>query len=275
MELKMIRFASDRPILMKIFLSMFFLLFIGFYGSAQINYNYNFSKTETLNWFEFEPDEEFSLEGSDYFLEDASTVKFYPTVASFFSFYDNSSNSLGVKLSWSRLGSHYADIVPKKIQEDPFAYPVEGLESISIWLWSPGSEHEVAAIFKRSDGLVYSLKLAKLDFKGWRKFKVPVPVTVKHKINTIDLDKKYFFDRLRVYTSPRDKVGDVYIFMDKLEIVYELYSRIYDGLGIEEIIRKERQETTQQQRGETSQVDSSDDGADDSNSSAEENTGSN
>lgn len=211
--------------------------------AAQINYNNDFSQTEIANWFEFEPGEEFVLEGSTFFMKEASTVKLYPTVANFFSFFENSKNSLGVKLSWDRVGSHYADIIPKKILENPHLYPVDNLESLSLWVWSAGNNHELAVIFLREDGYAYSLKLTKLNFHGWKKIKVNVPLVLKSKVNSaVEAGEKYYFDRFRIYTSAKDKVGEVYVFLDKMIVVEELYRRLYDGLGVEEIIRKEKLE---------------------------------
>lgn len=199
----------------------------------------SYSKTTITNWLNFEPGEEYTLEGSGTFIPNVSTVKHYEAVADFFRFFDNSSNSLGVRLSWDRVGNHYADIVPKVTQDKADAFPVEDVVKISLWVWSPGYKHELAAIFKRLDGYVYSLHLTKLDFKGWRNVEVNIPLLLKSKVNAVDVSQKYYFDRLRVYTQPYEKVGDIYVFIDKLDATRELFASIYDGLTVEEIIRQE------------------------------------
>ena len=196
------------------------------------------SYTKTVTWYDFEPGDEFTTKGSQYTINSTVKMKYYQNTSAFLSQNKLSSNSLGVRFSWNRKANNYMDIIPAKKQEFEGA-PTE----VSLWVWGGNYMHELALLFARGDGYTRSLSVGSLDFYGWKKRKVLIPSDIKNTIANIEKRRRFFFDKFRIYGNPMERVTDIYVFMDKMVGQESLALRNYDGYDLEEVIKKEVNDT--------------------------------
>ncbi len=193
---------------------------------------YQDSQVSRATWYQFEPNENYELVGSSYFIDDRKEVQYYTNVANFLEENSSSENSLGVKLSWDRRGSHFVDIIPES------KHAVKGrLYRASLWAWGGNYGHELALIFSRKDGFTYGVSMGALDFYGWRHLTAGVPPVISTADRYADGEDTFKFQSFRVYTAPHERVNDIYVFLDKFEVDEEIIFNRYDGYDIEQLIR--------------------------------------
>ncbi len=197
----------------------------------------------TRDWFQFEPDENYSLEGSTFIIADNLKSSFYPNVPLFLNNEKKSENSLGIRASWDRIsGDNYIDIIPESTPE------INGNPNrISIWIWGNKTDAEFTAIFTRGDGASYVASLGVLDYKGWEKKITDLPSHIFRGDFNEDPNKIYKFDRFRIFLNhKKSKVNNLYFFIDQFTLSEEMTFINYDGFEIEKIIRKEIEENNAQ-----------------------------
>ena len=230
-----VRFYGDRT--MKNFsitvlgtATVVFLVSLLYLTSQAVN---DSSQVIPQKWYLFEPDEQYTLDGSANFLEDRAEQKYYNNVSTFLSRTGNSENSLGVRFSWDRRGHNHVDIAPEK----RIRYSGK-IKSANVWVWGGGYRHSLALIFNRQDGYSYGVSLGQLNFNGWKRLSAEVPALVS-KPTSLAGQGKLFFNSFRVLAHPKEKVNDIYVFLDLMEVDEALDFSTYDGSDLEEIIFEE------------------------------------
>ncbi|BBM89471.1 putative flagellar filament outer layer-like protein [Spirochaetota bacterium] len=211
---------------------LFSYLFSVVFSDSQVSRN---------TWYAFEPEETYTVTGSPTFIDDRKDVKYYTNVPHFLKESQYSTNSLGLKLSWDRRGSQFADITPQTQRE------VKGrLHKASIWAWGGNYMHELAIIFARPDGFSYGVSFGDLAFYGWRHLNIGIPQVISTANRYVDGEDVFSFQTFRIYTNPRERVNDIYVFLDNFEVDEEVSFTNYDGYDIEQLIKatKNQQETT-------------------------------
>ena len=194
----------------------------------------NETQTMPRQWFSFEPGEEFTVTGSRYFIEDESQVKYYDSVPNFLKQLKNSENSLGVRFSWDRRGENYADIVPAIPK-----YFDGRISRASLWGWGGNFRHDLYLIFERTDGYAYSVSMGKLDFYGWKRRSTSVPASISSTQKAAGDVTRFRFTKFRVYSDPRERVNDIYVFLDNFDIEEDVRLIDFDGADLQKVIFEE------------------------------------
>ncbi len=186
-------------------------------------------------WLSFEPEENFELTGSRYFVDEAKQVKYYENVPLFLKETGKSENSLGMRVSWDRRGYHFADLIPEKTN----TYKGR-LVKAGLWVWGGNYLHEIGLIFKRNDGYSYNVPLGNLAFYGWQRKESFLPQVISSRSSYADSFDKFEFSNIRLYSHPNERVNNIYVFLDNFEIDESISFYSYDGYDIEDAIQKEK-----------------------------------
>lgn len=217
----------------------------------------NETQTVSRQWFSFEPNEEFTVTGSRYFIEDKSQVKYYSNIPNFLRQLGGSENSLGVRFSWDRRGENYADIVPSspKLFDGRIA-------RASLWVWGGNFRHDLSLIFERTtDGYAYSVPMGKLDFYGWKRRTTSVPASISTKQRAAGDVSRYSFTKFRVYSDPRERVNNIYVFLDNFDIEEQIKLTDFDGAELQKVIFEELGGTDSEGATSSSQSNNEEDGS--------------
>jgi len=155
--------------------------------------------------------------------------------------------SLGIWGKFKRMGFNWIDIYPTLKSEgdnaSPYEIPIPGrVRYIDMWVWGMGLNFNIEVYLRDQQGVVHTIYLGSLDYQGWRNLKAVVPVTVPQRrrilidprtsniLNANERNSVYLkFVKFRIWTTPREAVGDFYVYLDQFKVLTDIFETLYDG----------------------------------------------
>jgi hypothetical protein len=155
--------------------------------------------------------------------------------------------SLGIWGKFKRMGYNWIDIYPTLKSEGddakPYEIPIPGrARYLDMWVWSSNLNYYIEAYVRDEQGVVHTLYLGNLSHQGWKNLRAAVPNGVpQHKrilidpstSNTLSVTDRNAvflkFVKFRIWTTPREAVGNFYIYLDQFKVLTDTFVTLYDG----------------------------------------------
>jgi len=155
--------------------------------------------------------------------------------------------SLGIWGKFKRMGYNWIDIYPTLKSEGddagPYEIPLPGrVRLLDMWVWSSNLNFYVEAYLRDQQGVVHTLYLGDLRHQGWRNLRANVPSNVPQRrriildptsANTLspeDRNAIYLkFIKFRIWTTPREAVGNFYVYFDHFKVLTDTFESLFDG----------------------------------------------
>ncbi len=136
---------------------------------------------------------------------------------------------LGVKTAFLNPGVDLVEVKP------PQEYTIEGnVRQISIWVLGRDYKHTLYVKLRDYKGRLHHLKLGQLNFTGWRKLIVPIPVRIPQTDKHIALKKNLSFVSFFVRSHPKEVTGSFYFYLDGFKILLDNFQLNYPGAEIKD-----------------------------------------
>ncbi|MDR2211029.1 MAG: flagellar filament outer layer protein FlaA [Spirochaetaceae bacterium] len=155
--------------------------------------------------------------------------------------------SLGIWGKFKRMGYNWIDIYPtlKSEGEDakPYEIPIPGrVRYLDMWVWGSNLNFYVEAYIRDEQGVIHTIYLGNLGYQGWKNLRAMVPTSIPQRrriildpsaastLSTTDKNSIYLkFVKFRVWTTPREAVGNFYVYFDQFKVLTDTFESIYDG----------------------------------------------
>lgn len=130
----------------------------------------------------------------------------------------NNKYVLGVKVMFNQRGYATFSIKPPK----PIKIP--GItKALSVWVVGRSFRHRLYAHVLDYKGREMVLDMGLLDFAGWKKISIAIPVTIEQE-NYHNIEwRGISFAGFTVVCDPAETYGDYYIYFDELRAVTDIY----------------------------------------------------
>jgi hypothetical protein len=189
----------------------------------------------------------FGLEGGDYFPK-LGYFDTWPTAL----FRNNRDNepikSLGIWGKFKRMGYNWIDIYPTLKSEgedaEPFEIPITGrVRYLDMWVWGSNLNFYVEAFLRDQQGVIHTIYLGNIGYQGWKNLRAMVPTSIPQRRRILpDADEVAFissaqdrsriylkFVKFRIWTTPREAVGNFYIYFDQFKVLTDTFESFWDG----------------------------------------------
>ncbi|MBI4977845.1 MAG: flagellar filament protein FlaA [Spirochaetes bacterium] len=147
---------------------------------------------------------------------------------------DDSTNSLGVTVAFSRKGYNYFDITPKVQKRIPGR-----VKTLDVWTWGGNFMYSMEMHLEDYIGYVHALPLGTLNYIGWRNLTVTIPASIQQDEPYVPRVKGLKFLRFRLWSTPNERKDRFHIFLDYFKAVTDIFREQYDGDNLEVELAKE------------------------------------
>jgi len=155
--------------------------------------------------------------------------------------------SLGIWAKFKRGGFNWIDIYPTLKSEGenaaPYEIPIPGrVRYIDMWVWGMNLNINIEVYLRDQQGVVHTVYLGSLDYEGWKNLKAVVPNNVPQRrrilidsrtsniLNANERNSVYLkFIKFRIWTTPREAVGDFYVYLDQFKVLTDIFETLFDG----------------------------------------------
>jgi hypothetical protein len=146
------------------------------------------------------------------------------------------------------MGYNWIDIYPtlKSGGDDaePFEIPITGrVRYLDMWVWGSNLNFYVEAYLRDQQGVVHTIYLGNIGYQGWKNLRAMVPTSIPQQRRILpDADEVAFissaqdrsriylkFIKFRVWTTPREAVGNFYIYFDQFKVLTDTFETLWDG----------------------------------------------
>ncbi len=145
--------------------------------------------------------------------------------------YKKNPSCLGIKIQF-----------PERIQTCAFVKPKEGYKldgvcrEVSLWILGRGKNVDIEIVFSDYLGRYYYLPICKLDFLGWKYFRVKVPESIPQNYNVFPQRETLKFEGFLAINHPLKFAYELYqpfyLYVDQLEVRLDRNAESYPGLEI-------------------------------------------
>jgi len=188
----------------------------------------------------------FGLEGGDFFPK-LDFFEIWPMALFRNNREQKELRSLGIWGKFKRVGYNWIDIYPtlKSEGESASAYeiPIAGrARYLDMWVWGSNLNFHLEAYLRDEQGVVHTIYLGSLDYQGWRNLRAAVPVTVPQRkrilidprtsniLTAVEKNSVYLkFIKFRIWTTPREAVGNFYVYFKQFKVLTDIFETLYDG----------------------------------------------
>jgi hypothetical protein len=186
------------------------------------------------------------LEDGDFFPK-INHFEIWPTAL----FRNNRDNrelrSLGIWGKFKRMGYNWIDIYPKLKSEGenakPYEIPIPGrVRYLDLWVWGSNLNFYIEAFLRDEQGVVHIIPLGNIAHQGWKNLRAGVPTNIPQRrriivdaaaSNTLTVEDRNSiflkFIKFRIWTTPREAVGNFYIYFDQFKVLTDTFISLYDG----------------------------------------------
>jgi hypothetical protein len=155
--------------------------------------------------------------------------------------------SLGIWGKFKRMGYNWIDIYPTLKSEGadakPYEIPIPGrVRYLDLWVWGSNLNYYIEAFLRDEQGVVHIIYLGNIGFQGWKNLRAGVPTNIPQrrriivdaaaaKTLTVEDRNAIFlrFIKFRIWTTPREKVGNFYVYFDQFKVLTDTFVSLYDG----------------------------------------------
>ncbi|MDR2071963.1 MAG: flagellar filament outer layer protein FlaA [Spirochaetaceae bacterium] len=155
--------------------------------------------------------------------------------------------SLGIWGKFKRMGYNWIDIYPtlKAEGEDakPYEIPIPGrVRYLDMWIWGSNLNFYVEAYLRDEQGVIHTIYLGNLGYQGWKNLRALIPTSIPQRrriildpsaantLGSADKNSIYLkFVKFRVWTTPREAVGNFYVYFDQFKVLTDTFESLYDG----------------------------------------------
>ncbi len=147
--------------------------------------------------------------------------------------YKNNPSCLGVKVVFPEMSKAIVTLKPKE------NYKIDGrCKKIALWLLGRGRDVDFGIIIRDYLGKNYYLDVTKLNFVGWKYFKIDVPLYIPQSFDiypqrmTIEIVGFYVVNHPTQYADTLYQ--PFYLYIDQLEVLVDRFTQQYPGIEIED-----------------------------------------
>lgn len=233
--LKSRKLKTSALILCLMMLSSFLYSQSGVYVENEVLYNF-----ESLDeWQPISNASKFMLFGvrtnqNDVAVEYPS-MKIYPTAPVGMGVLSGeSTNSLGIKVSFLRKAYNYFDLIPTEQKIIPGK-----VQSIDVWVWGGNYDYSMEIILSDFRDRTHTLSFGSLKYVGWKNLSVIVPTYIPQSEAYLPRTKGLRFMNFRFWSSPKETSESFSVFLDYCKAVTDVFRETYDGSDLEAELAKE------------------------------------
>jgi hypothetical protein len=142
--------------------------------------------------------------------------------------------ALGILGNFMREGYNWIDIYPTAAnadgEEEAFEIPLPGrVHYLDMWIWGSNYNFYIDAYVRDYQGIVHSLRLGDIAYKGWKNLRVSVPTSIRQSKRVLPNYAGLRFVKFRLWTRPNEILGDFYVYMDHFKILSDTFESFFDG----------------------------------------------
>jgi len=155
--------------------------------------------------------------------------------------------SLGIWGKFKRMGYNWIDIYPTLKSEgddaEPYEIPIPGrVRYLDLWAWGSGYNYYMEAYLRDEQGVIHIIHIGNLNYYGWKNLRAGIPNNIPQKrrimidsttSNTLNVEERNAiflkFVKFRIYTTPREAVGNFYIYLDHFKALTDTFITRFDG----------------------------------------------
>ncbi len=93
------------------------------------------------------------------------------------------------------------------------------VKKVSLWVLGRNKRHQLLVVFRGMDGDIKRLSLGNLDFRGWKKLEVNIPLDIKQESFGGGFYSGFYLLGFEIDTYFEDTVGSFYTYFDDLRII--------------------------------------------------------
>lgn len=129
---------------------------------------------------------------------------------------------LGVKVAFNQRGhSHFKINPPKPIK-------IPGItKAITLWVCGRSFRHRLFLHLLDYKGSEMILTMGMLDFVGWKKISIPIPVSIEQDDYHNTEWRGISYSGMSVKCDPRETYGLYYLYFDELRAITDIYNEEY------------------------------------------------
>jgi hypothetical protein len=146
---------------------------------------------------------------------------------------DRTLRSLGVHAAFNRKGYNYLEIIPASEQDGelvPDAIPIPGtVRNMSVWVWGSNREYSLEVQLRDHRGIVHTLDFGSIAYRGWDNLRVEIPGYIPQEVVYVPQRRGLELVKLVLWTSPRERVNEFYVYFDEIRITTDTFEQPFDG----------------------------------------------
>lgn len=158
----------------------------------------------------------------------------------------------GIHGRFDRQGYNYIELIPAVENDDGELVPrhpdittsagdfIPGNEitlpgktrKFDMWVWGSNYDYYMDVHVRDFRGVVHVLRLGNLDYIGWKNLAVDIPTYIPQEGGYITgggFLKELKLVKLVVWTRPREKVNDFYVYFDQIKTLSDVFIDRFDG----------------------------------------------
>jgi hypothetical protein len=141
--------------------------------------------------------------------------------------------SLGIWGRFDRRGYNWIDVYPVPVggaDGETFEIPIPGrLTSVDVWAWGSNKNYTLEVYLRDSRGVVHTIDLGSLSFGGWKNLQVRIPNSIPQSRRALPRVAGLSFVKFRIWTTPADDVSNVYVYLNQLKVITDVFDVMFDG----------------------------------------------
>ncbi len=142
--------------------------------------------------------------------------------------------SLGIHGRFDRKAYNYIEVIPAKKADDgtlvPNPMPIPGIgRTIDLWVWGSNYNFYMDVHLRDYQGVDHVLRLGDLMYEGWRDLSVSIPTSIPQSRRYIPSYQGLVITEFVIWTRPDEKVDDLYIFIDEIKVLTDMFQTRFDG----------------------------------------------
>ena len=90
-------------------------------------------------------------------------------------------------------------------------------------------DYYLDAHFRDYRGMVHTFRMGDLKYAGWRNLVIQIPKHVPQGEPYIPKLKPLEFTKFVLWTRPRERVDDFYVYLDHIKVITDIFVERFDG----------------------------------------------